>query len=227
MFFRREKQEGTSLLPFVKRLKEEAAVITQWLHYFHRKHDEHDIRLRLLEQHTHRKTKNEEYHALKVAQLDARHTMLAKEAAKMERRMAIILEAQEPILKKLEALEQSLVKTGEQHSPLYDSVNDLHQRLSLLEKEEKKTPVTSKSRIAEKIAKKSKEYVQHTILALIEKYGKIGGLQLREIVVDEQRLCSKSTFYRLLAELEERTTIGSLKQAKEKVYISQLEKHAF
>jgi len=58
------------------------------------------------------------------------------------------------------------------------------------------------------------------ILSYIIKYEKISALQLKEIVVDEQNFCSKSSFYRLLEEIEELDDIGVIKQGKEKHYIS-------
>jgi len=83
-------------------------------------------------------------------------------------------------------------------------------------------PSTSISSLQEKVAKKvqqnSKEYIKNMIRGLIQKYSKISGLQLREIVVDEQALCSRSSFYRLLAEVEEEGTVQVLPNGKEKVY---------
>jgi hypothetical protein len=62
--------------------------------------------------------------------------------------------------------------------------------------------------------------VKSVILSYIKKYERISALQLKEIVVDEQNFCSKSSFYRLLEEIEELDDIGVVKQGKEKQYIS-------
>ena len=76
-----------------------------------------------------------------------------------------------------------------------------------------------KEKIIKKVTKNSKEYIKQIIMDLIRKYRKISGLQLREIVVEEQGLCSKSSFYRLLAEVEqELEDLSVVEVGKEKVY---------
>ena len=58
------------------------------------------------------------------------------------------------------------------------------------------------------------------VLSYIKKYWEITALQLKEMVVEEQGLCSKSSFYRLLQEIEERGDIGVVKEGKEKHYMA-------
>ncbi len=225
MLFKKPHQ-GTSVHSFLGQLKEETSLLTQWLHYFYRKNDEHDIRIRLLEQQTHKTKKGEEEKTQKMTLFERQTAMLNTQLEMVHRRLNIVLEAQEPLLNKLEEVEGKLASSGQLHTPLYESLKELHRRLSLLEKGERKITqaVTPKEHLTKKIAKKAKEYVKRSIQSVIEKYGKIEGLQLREIIVDEQHLCSRSTFYRLLSELEENDSIGSVRQVKEKIYVSQLEK---
>lgn len=217
MFFQRKEERHLEHRQnsLFEKVREEMSLLTQWLHYFYKKNDEHDIRLRLLEQHAHSKKGDSE----KVASLEKQHQHIVSQLTQTQRRLHIVLEAQEPLLKKLEELEKKM------HHADSGKLAEVHKRISLLEqKGPHSTPHTAKQRLAEKVAKKSKEYIKHTICALITKYGRIAGLQLREIVVDEQHLCSKSTFYRLLQELENETSIGSLREVKEKFYFAQLEK---
>ena len=70
-----------------------------------------------------------------------------------------------------------------------------------------------------RLTRNSKEYVKSVILSYIKKYERISALQLKEIVVDEQNFCSKSSFYRLLEEIEQLDDIGVIKEAKEKHYL--------
>ena len=56
------------------------------------------------------------------------------------------------------------------------------------------------------------------IKSLIIKYGQISALHLREIVVEEQALCSKSSFYRILEELETDEDLTVMHDKKEKKY---------
>ncbi len=75
-----------------------------------------------------------------------------------------------------------------------------------------------KEKIFKKVTRHSKDYIKSMLLSYIKKYGKISGLQLREIVVEEQGLVSKSSFYRLLIELEEDDTVSVVHEGKEKHY---------
>ena len=66
---------------------------------------------------------------------------------------------------------------------------------SRLEKLEQKKAII-KEKIIKRITKNSKEYVKSIIISYIKKYGKISALQLKEMVVEEQGLCSKSSLRR-------------------------------
>lgn len=102
-------------------------------------------------------------------------------------------------------------------------IDQLHQRLEKLEAKK----ATIKEKIIKRITKNSKDYIKSIILSYIKKYGKITALQLKDIVIEEQGLCSKSSFYRLLEELEEEPEIGVIKTGKEKHYIAKLQKNNY
>mgnify|MGYP001573817625 CR=1 FL=1 len=77
-------------------------------------------------------------------------------------------------------------------------------------------------KLLKRIAKHSKPVVKSSILTLIRKYGRIAGTELREMVVEEQQLCSKSSFYRLLEELEKEGAIEAVSEGKEKMFFDAL-----
>jgi len=82
-------------------------------------------------------------------------------------------------------------------------------------------------RLVKKITRHSKSYIKNSLVQYIQKYGKISALKLRDIVVDEQGLCSKSTFYRLLEELERDHNLEVIVDGKQKMFIAPNEvKHA-
>ena len=106
-----------------------------------------------------------------------------------------------------------------------ESPREVNADLSHIEKrlerlEQKKASI--KEKIIKKITRNSKEYVKSVMLSYIRKYEKISALQLKEMIVDEQNFCSKSSFYRLLEEIEQLEEIGVVKNGKEKHYISRL-----
>ena len=81
---------------------------------------------------------------------------------------------------------------------------------------------TISTRIIKTIKRQSKDYIGHSIMSLIQKYGKITALQLRDIIVEEQGLCSKSTFYRILEQIENSDDITIVKEGKEKQYLAKI-----
>lgn len=99
---------------------------------------------------------------------------------------------------------------------LQTDIYDIGKRLERLE--QKRSSIREK--IIKRITRNSKEYIKSMIVSYIKKYEKISALQLKEIVVDEQSFCSKSSFYRLLEEIEELDDIAVLKHGKEKEYLS-------
>jgi hypothetical protein len=72
-------------------------------------------------------------------------------------------------------------------------------------------------KIVQRITRNSKEYLKGLILNMITKYGRISALQLREMIVEEQGLASKSSFYRLIEELEDENAVVVVSDGKEKV----------
>ena len=97
-------------------------------------------------------------------------------------------------------------------------MNELSARLSVVEQQKLEKTIGGRERLVKKVTKNSKDYVKTVITSLIKKYNRISASQLREILVEEQGLCSKSSFYRLLAELEEDSEVYSMPAGKEKIY---------
>lgn len=95
-------------------------------------------------------------------------------------------------------------------------VNNIERRIDALEQRK----ASIKEKIIKRLARNSKEYVKSVIVSYIKKYERVSALQLKEMVVDEQNFCSKSSFYRILEEIGELEEIGVMKQGKEKHYIA-------
>jgi len=125
---------------------------------------------------------------------------------------------------------KTLVDQVVSFEPFLDRIKRVEQRIGLLEAKspspvvrrqapEPARPSALKERILRRISKNSKEYIKSVIMGIIRKYGKISALQLREMIVEEQGLCSKSSFYRILEELEMENVMHLVSRGKEKVYV--------
>lgn len=97
---------------------------------------------------------------------------------------------------------------------LEKAMSEVQQKLSRLE--EKKS--TGRERIIKRITKNSKDYVKSIILSYIKKYENVPAMRLKEMVVEDQQLCSKSSFYRLMEEVERRDDVGVVREGREKHY---------
>lgn len=74
-------------------------------------------------------------------------------------------------------------------------------------------------KLIKKIPGSSKDHAKNIIKNLIAKYGQITAKQLREIVVEEQGLLSKSSFYRILEEVETEENFAVIHDKKQKKYV--------
>ncbi|GAF77680.1 unnamed protein product [marine sediment metagenome] len=181
-------------------VKRDSNTIFQWLNYFYKKSLDQE-------------------HLIKQLQLELSYVPKSKEDIK-----TILDEyySYEPILKKIKELDEKIEALKTQKKPYFEAprptyeLEEVKARLDKLE--QKKAAI--KEKIIKRITKNSKEYVKSIILSYIKKYEKISALQLKEIVVEEQGLCSKSSFYRILEEIENMDEIATIKKGKEKQYIA-------
>jgi len=102
-------------------------------------------------------------------------------------------------------------------------IHEIEQRLSDLEEQKQ---ATIREKVVKRVTRNSKEYVKQLMLSYIRKYTQIGALQLKDMIVHDQGLCSKSSFYRLLDEIEALEDIGTVKKGKQKYYLfKQIKEH--
>jgi len=102
-------------------------------------------------------------------------------------------------------------------------IKELKERLNRIEEQSSKK--YTREKLIKKITQKSRDFVRNLILSYIQKYEKISAVKLREMIVDEQGLASKSAFYRLLEEIEQYEDIEVVRDRKEKYYFFKAIKH--
>ena len=96
-----------------------------------------------------------------------------------------------------------------------NALDDISKRLKKLEHKK----ISMKEKLMKRLTKNSKDYVKGLLISYIKKYGSITATQLKDIVVEEQCLCSKSSFYRMLEEVGLDENIGVMWRGKEKHYL--------
>ena len=214
MFWKKEKDNATEkrlkqmndiLKKSFANVKRDTSNIFQWLNYFYRKNMEQEQSIKRLQMELSYMPKTREdirriiddYYSFesimgKVRELNEKVDELRKQPLRVEKLV------QQPMPKEM------------------PDISYIEKRLERLEHKR----ISIKEKIMQRLTRNSKDYVKSIILSYIKKYEKISALQLREMVVDEQNFCSKSSFYRLLEEIEELDEIGVIKQGKEKHYVS-------
>ncbi|MEM3154265.1 MAG: hypothetical protein QW165_01720 [Candidatus Woesearchaeota archaeon] len=181
-----------------------------------------------------------------VTYLNAQNQQLVEQNAALKR----LAEEQKLALNELKVTVQHLPKTPHEikeiveryysFDPILQRIKHIEQKIELLEMRrerafrplDRSTPSVSapparetastnlKDKLMRKLARNSKDYIKNLVLGLVHKYGKMGALQLREIVVDEQGLCSKSSFYRILEEMEKEHSLQVISDGKHTVYVA-------
>ena len=188
-------------------VKRDTTGIFQWMNYFYRKGVEQEQLIKKLQMELSYMPKTREdirriiddYYSFES--IMARMRELNEKIDELARRQPVQIE---------KYVQQPAIKEN------YPDISYIEKRLEMLEQKK----MSIKEKIMRRLTRNSKEYVKGVIISYIRKYEKISALQLKEIVVDEQNFCSKSSFYRLLEEIENLDDIGFIKQGKEKLYIS-------
>lgn len=161
--------------------------------------------------------------AQKLNSQESRITMQNRLIGELQQELSIIPKSRQDI--------KAMVDEVCSLEPVLDRIRKVEQRLEQFEaKRQSQRPVLReiqaepksalKERVLRRIARNSKDYIKSVITGIIRKYGKISALQLRDMVVEEQRLCSKSSFYRILEELESENVMDLVSRGKEKLYVS-------
>lgn len=216
-WFRRQKQqlhvlEGDVQHSFGK-VHQDTAALFQWVDYLYRSHVSHQNTVAALRE------QNERLHRA-VEELHAqhsRHTSLlsdlhARELDVPSHKIKAVVDEHYPLGQIHERIKEVEQKLAELHST----------RLSVPEQSRVQVVSGLKDRVLRRVSRNSKEYVKSSLRSLIVKYGQISALQLRDIVVEEQGLCSRSSFYRLLEEVEQEQSVSVEARGKEKFYFSQM-----
>ncbi len=194
--------------------------IFQWLNYLYKKNIDQEkliIQLQKSVQLSAQKSLDQE-HLTKQLQLELSHIPQSEDIKRIIEEyypFHPIMKRIEELDAKIELLKSQKTLFSEPQKEPYE-VGEIKARLEKLE--QKKTAI--KEKIIKRITKNSKDYVKTIIFSYIKKYEKISALQLKEMVVEEQGLCSKSSFYRILDEIEGMDEIAAVRKGKEKHYMA-------
>ena len=200
---KRLKQMNEILKRSFANVKRDTTNIFQWLNYFYRKGIEQEQLIKQLQLELSYMPKTREEVRRIIDDYYSFGNILAK-----------IRELSDKVEDLMKRREKPTYEVQIPRETQFD-LSTIEKRLEKLEQKK----LSMKEKIITRLTRNSKEYVKSVMLSYIKKYERISALQLKEIVVDEQQFCSKSSFYRLLEEIEEMDEVGVIKQGREKHYI--------
>ncbi len=185
-------------------VKNDTQKIFQWLNYFQQKNQDQESKIKQL-------------------QLELSH--IPKNPQDI-RKIIDSYYSFDSIAERIKMLNEKVDNITVKKSPEITLPTEMHaieQRLNNLEEQRK---ATIREKVVKRVTRNSKEYVKSLILSYIRKYTQISGIQLKDMVVYDQGLCSKSSFYRILDEIEAMEDIGIVKKGREKYYLyKQIKEH--
>ena len=187
-------------------VKNHVGSIFHWIHYLNIRQKEYDSRLEKMELH--------------LAKLPSLQENVEKNIKAQVREIIDEHYSQKEIMDRLDLIDKRMHYLYHTSKGNIDSVNTIKTRIDDLEKRKETIKSSLREKMLKKITKNSKNYIKSTILTIMSKYGRISAFRLKEMVVEEQGLCSKSSFYRILEEIENDGEFSVVWEGKEKVFCS-------
>lgn len=193
------------------RVRQDTANIYEWLRYLYHlaksQHEQLSQKAEIIDAHESQIAMQQRL----IHELKQEVSIIPKSREEMKALLDEVYSLQ-PLLERIRSIENRLLQMESRRPAMavqQQSIEPVRQSVSAL-----------KERVLKRIAKNSKEYIKSVVRGVISKYGRISALQLREMIVEEQGLCSKSSFYRILEELEQENAMFLASRGKEKVYVS-------
>lgn len=204
-FKKRDYEElHTYLKNSFSKVKEDNQNISQWIQHLHQKNLEQEQHINSL----HQKNQQQEWLLYQIKNQPQNHQhyqYLHQRIEKLSQKVDHILERHDHHSQKLE-----------HHSQKMDH---FHQKLQDLETQKAKPKASFKEKVVKTLSRHSKNYLKNLIFQYLEQHQNISALQLKDIIVDQQGLASKSTFYRLLSEIEKSPQVTVVKDGKQKFFL--------
>lgn len=218
LFTRTEQRESTlqrlhqAISIAFEHVKNDINNLSEWNRYFDNRILDTDERLTMVESANH-------FSDEKIRAIEKKSRESNERLARIESRLSLLNQQLSSLPKSSDEIKR-LIDDHYSYSGVLQKIEALNQRLDVLERGRSERKINIRERIVQRITRNSKDYVKSVILSIVRKYGSISGPQLKEMVVFEQGLCSKSSFYRLLGELEHLSEIEVVQRGKEKDYLA-------
>lgn len=195
------------------KVKQDVESLSQWIQYLHAQNnhlgEQNSVLKRLVD---------EQRFALSEIKVTVSHLPKAPEIHQLiDSRVNF-----EPMLQRVKHIEQKLVDVEKRPvhvpAPVHQPAPQIQHVVHVPQPQKPQSAL--KEKLIRNLARNSKEYIKRLVLGMVHKNAQIGALQLRESIVEEQGLCSKSSFYRILEEMEKEGSLHVVSQGKHTVYVS-------
>lgn len=182
------------------RIRQDTAVLSQWVRHLY---EENQKLKRTLD-----------HQALELNDLHVTLQHMPKSAAEIKRVVDTYFDM-DPLFRRLKHIEDKL-EMLELRKP---ETRVVEKQVPVQQVQPQRSATALKDKLMRRLVRNSKEYIKNMIKGIVHKYGRISALQLREMIVEEQGLCSKSSFYRILDEMEQENSLEEISEGKNKVFV--------
>jgi len=204
-----------------QKVRDDFEHVNLWLNYFYSQEAE---RQNLLTNLQHQLTHMPAAQPAEIPEIPELNSALArlKSAEEKIEQLKVSVHSSQPVINKIAELNSKVNLVEQTGKSVFERLREISARVDKLEQNRTRSSINLREKIMKKVARKSKDYIKNVLLSTIGKYDEISALQLREMIVEEQGLCSKSTFYRILEEIEEEESVSMVAKGKEKVYLPKI-----
>lgn len=188
-------------------VKKDTQNLSQWVQHLNQKNQEQEHILQQL----HQKTQQQDQHL--------RHLYQAQKPNSDPRLYHHLHQKIEHLSKKVDLLLENQQAHAQKLNHHSQKIEDFHQKLAGLGVQNARPKTSLKEKIIRTFSRHSKEYLKNLVFSYLEQHQKISALQLKDMIVDQQGLASKSSFYRILEEIESEGSVTVIKDGKQKIYL--------
>jgi hypothetical protein len=221
----RMSQMAVALQASFQRVRNDMDNVNAWMNYFHHQDSQRQAEFgEMKSQLAHFSSRIESQHGSHThPEMDGMASRMKAAEDKIQHALVSVHSVQ-PVMSKIAELNSKIAIVEQAQKSVFERLKEVSLKAEHASVPRARTATNLREKIAKKIARHSKEYIKNIIISTISKYDQVPALKLREMIVEEQGLCSKSTFYRLLEEIEAEESVSMIARGKEKLYIPKIVK---
>ncbi|MBT4651384.1 hypothetical protein HOC13_02565 [Candidatus Woesearchaeota archaeon] len=215
------------------KVKEDVTILSEWIKYFQQQNQ--NLQHQLHQQNQHLRNQNytiqqqqqyqqshhqqQQHHQQIIQDL---HTKVSSHRSLSSEDLSRAVDQNpriDALRQRMRQMEEKIDLLLTKHGYTDEKILNIHEKIAKLEELQRPSRQSLKEKIVKTFSRSGKTYLKNLVFSYIQQHKKISALQLKDIVVDQQGLTSKSSFYRILEEIEQSEQITTIRDGKQKFFI--------